>query len=78
VTGYLVLFDQDSLTGFPINPEEFSRDLARKVTALLADSAKARSFGEAGRRRVEEKFSWTAIAEQTIELYRILIENSKR
>jgi starch synthase len=31
-----------------------------------------RRFGEAGRRRVEEKFSWTAIAAQTIDLYRSL------
>ncbi len=78
VTGYLVPFDQDSVTGFPLNPEEFSRDLARKVTALLGDPEKARHFGEAGRKRVEEKFSWTAIADQTIALYRELIESHQR
>jgi glycosyltransferase involved in cell wall biosynthesis len=27
---------------------------------------------------VEEKFSWTAIADQTIELYRKLIESRRR
>jgi starch synthase len=75
VTGYLVPFEQDPVTSFPVHPEKFSRDLAAKVSALLTDSAKARQFGEAGRKRVEEKFSWTAIAAQTIDLYRALIEN---
>ena len=30
-------------------------------------------MGEAGRRRVEEHFSWTAISAQTIKLYESLI-----
>ena len=77
-TGYLVPFEPDPVTGFPVHPEKFSRDLAAKVSALIADPEKARRFGEAGRRRVEEKFSWTAIAEQTIELYRALIERHGR
>jgi starch synthase len=75
VTGFLVPFEQDPVTSFPLHPEEFSRALAAKVSALLADPATAQSFGEAGRRRVEEKFSWSAIAERTIELYRELIES---
>ena len=78
VTGSLVPFEQDPVTSFPLHPEQFSRDLAAKVSALLADSAKAKSFGEAGRRRVEEKFSWTTIADQTIALYRDLIERRQR
>jgi starch synthase len=77
VTGYLVPFEQDPVTSFPLHPEEFSRALAAKVSALLADPPKARSFGEAGRRRVEEKFSWAAIAEQTVRLYRELIARHK-
>ena len=72
VTGYLVPFDQDPVTSFPLHPAEFSRDLGSKLSALLADPEKARRFGEAGRKRVEEKFSWTAIADRTIELYREL------
>jgi alpha-maltose-1-phosphate synthase len=72
-TGMLVPFDQDLVTSFPANPEEFARDLAAKITALLADPARARQYGEAGRRRVEQHFSWSAIAHQTIDLYRTLI-----
>jgi starch synthase len=78
VTGYLVHFDQDPVTSFPVHPEVFSRDLAAKVSALLADPVRARSFGEAGRRRVEEKFAWSAIAEQTIGLYRELIATHRQ
>ncbi len=78
VTGYLIPFDQDPVTSFPLHPEKFSRDLAAKISALLGDPEKAREFGDAGRRRVEEKFSWTAIADQTIELYRKLIESRRR
>lgn len=76
-TGYLVPFDQDPVTAFPSNPDEFSRDLAAKVNELMADPVKARKFGEEGRRRVEAKFAWTAIADQTIALYRELIEKAK-
>ncbi|MGC2297523.1 MAG: glycogen synthase [Acidobacteriaceae bacterium] len=75
VTGYLVPFEQDPVTSFPLHAEKFSRDLAAKVSALLADPQKCREFGGAGRQRVEEKFSWSAIGEQTIQLYQQLIES---
>ncbi|MFY9745907.1 MAG: glycogen synthase [Acidobacteriaceae bacterium] len=75
VTGYLVPFDQNPITSFPLHPERFSRDLARKISALLDDPEKARSFGDAGRKRAEEKFSWSTIADQTIKLYRRLIDS---
>ncbi|HEV2274244.1 MAG TPA: glycosyltransferase, partial [Acidobacteriaceae bacterium] len=72
-TGWLVPFEQDPVTSFPLHPEKFSRDLAAKISALLADPAKAKQFGEAGRKRVEQTFSWTAIAAQTIDLYKELL-----
>jgi alpha-maltose-1-phosphate synthase len=73
-TGYLVPFEQDPVTRFPLDPERFAKDLASRIGELLADEEKCIRFGRAGRRRVEEKFSWSAIANQTIELYRSLIE----
>jgi starch synthase len=76
-TGYLVPFTQDPVTTFPSEPAKFARDLAAKINDLLADPAKARAFGEAGRKRVEETFSWSAIADQTVELYQQLIESRK-
>ncbi len=72
-TGYLVPFVQDPVTSFPADAEKFARDLAAKIADVLADPAKGRKFGEAGRKRVEDVFSWTAIADQTIDLYQTLI-----
>ena len=72
-TGYLVPFEQDPLTSFPTQPDQFARDLAAKISELLADPQRCARFGEAGRKRVEQLFSWDAIADQTIELYKKLI-----
>ncbi|NYF77717.1 glycogen synthase [Granulicella arctica] len=77
-TGHLVPFDPDPKTTFPSNPAQFARDLAAQVTDLLSDPAKAKRYGEAGRKRVEEKFAWSAIADQTIDLYRSLIAAKKK
>jgi starch synthase len=77
VTGYLVPFDQDPVTTFPSNPDKFARDLAEKISSLLADPEKGKRFGEAGRKRVEETFAWSAIADQTIQLYRQLMKTTQ-
>ena len=76
-TGYLVPFDQDPVTSFPTDPEKFSKDLAARLNQMLEDPEKCRQFGEAGRQRVEEIFSWSSIARQTTALYRRLIEEKK-
>ena len=75
-TGYLVPLDQDPVTNFPTDPGKFTRDLAECIRRLLEDSERCKRFGEAGRQRVEETFSWTAIAQQTIRLYEELIRRS--
>jgi starch synthase len=72
-TGFLVPFDQDSSSGFPTEPDRFARDLAARLCELLEDEPKCKRFGEMGRRRVEEKFSWTKIASETIQLYESLM-----
>jgi alpha-maltose-1-phosphate synthase len=73
-TGHLVPFDVDPNTTFPVDPARFARDLAAQIISLLDDPARAKRYGEAGRRRVEATFSWSAIAQQTIALYRQLID----
>lgn len=77
-TGYLVPFAADQTTGSPSDPDQFARDLSRKISDLLDDPEKCRRFGEAGRKRVEEKFAWSAIADQTIQLYQHLTESHKK
>jgi len=76
-TGYLVPFDQDPVTSFPRDPERFARDLAARINELLQDPEKCKRFGDAGRRRAEQIFSWTVIAHQTIDLYNRLVEQKK-
>ena len=77
-TGYQVPLEQAQGSSFePVNPGQFSRDLADRVNALMADSAKRKAFGEAGRRRVEAVFGWSAIARQTADLY-LQLQNSRR
>ena len=44
-TGYLVPFEQDPVTSFPIDPDQFARDLATKLTALLKDPATSQANG---------------------------------
>jgi starch synthase len=73
-TGYLVPFEPDPLTGFPVDGDRFSRDLAIRIAELLADPARCKQFGQAGRKRVEEIFAWEAIAAQTVKLYRGLLK----
>ena len=72
-TGLLVPFDADPVTGFPLDAAHFARDLAAPIARLMADPALCAKFGAAGRKRVEETFSWQAIAAQTVELYRGLL-----
>lgn len=72
-TGFLVPFDQAPVTGFPSDPAKFARDLAFRLNELLEQPELCRRFGDAGRRRVENIFSWRTIAHQTIALYRRLI-----
>ncbi len=73
-TGYLVPFEADPATTLPSDEARFAKDLAARLTELLEDPAKAKAMGDAGRKRVEDTFSWTAIAEQTIAMYTKLIE----
>lgn len=77
-TGCLVPFAADPVTTFPDHPEKFSRDLAARITELLKNPTRARAMGEAGRKRVEEHFSWTAIADQTKKLYEELVAAKKK
>ncbi len=72
-TGHLVPFEAHPETSFPTDAAQFAKDLAARITGLLDDPTKAKRMGEAGRKRVEEHFSWTAIAAQTIRLYEELV-----
>ncbi len=71
-TGYLVPVAQDAATNAPLDAAQFARDLAARLAEVLASPELQQHFGKAGRQRAEEKFSWRAIAQETIALYRSL------
>jgi glycogen synthase len=72
-TGVLVpveLRADDPMT--PVDPERFEADLAAAVNRLMADASLRARMGPAGRVRAAERFSWSAIAEETVALYQSL------
>jgi len=58
----------------PADPAAFARRLADGVNTLMADPERREQMGAAARKRVEEQFSWRAIAEQTLAFYKELVE----
>jgi starch synthase len=68
-TGFLVPVDFVEETFKLAKPEKFSRDLAARINQLMKDRQLRAKFGKAGRKRAEEMFSWTKIAEKTKALY---------
>jgi starch synthase len=76
-TGLLVAIEQlQDGSGKPLDEEKFVADFASALNEMLANP-KIAEFGAAGRRRVEQHFSWDSIAEQTLSVYRGAIANFK-
>ena len=74
VTGLLVPIDlRDDGDLGPRDAARFAADFAAAVNELLADPARARRMGEAGRQRAVERFSWRAVAGETVALYKRLL-----
>ena len=72
-TGFLVPLEQMKESPFePLNSEKFERDLAARINQLMADPKLREKSGKAGRKRAQEKFSWSAIAQKTKTLYESL------
>jgi starch synthase len=65
-TGLLVDYDGG-------DPAGFAKELAAAIGKLLEDPELAARMGAAGRRRVLEQFTWSAIADRTVDLYRSLL-----
>ncbi|MFW6217242.1 MAG: glycosyltransferase, partial [Desulfohalobiaceae bacterium] len=71
--GYLVPLEPVSQSDAePKNPEDFSQALAREINKILQDPEQARQMGQAAREKVLARYSWQAIARQTLELYQEL------
>ncbi|MCF6387158.1 glycogen synthase [Mycobacterium sp. MBM] len=64
-TGLLVHYDADDAALFETR-------LADAVNTLVAEPDRARRYGEAGRQRCIEEFSWARIAEETLAIYNLV------
>ena len=70
-TGWLVPIEQAADgTGTPLDPDQYIADFAAALVEAVEDPERARTRGLAGRLRAQQSFSWPAIAEQTLEVYR--------
>lgn len=65
-TGILVPYD-------PREPKAFEHAFADAVNRVVADPAFATSLGAHGRARAVSSFGWDSIAQQTINLYKLVI-----
>jgi starch synthase len=70
-TGLLVPVEQATDgTGTPLDPDQYVADFAAALTSVVSDPTRAAEMGRAGRERAIDAFSWAAIAERTVEVYR--------
>ena len=67
VTGLLVAYD-------PADPGTLETGLADAINSLVADPERAEAMGRAGRARAIADFSWDAIAQRTVGVYRTAAE----
>jgi alpha-maltose-1-phosphate synthase len=75
-TGLLVDLTLEEETFEPTDPQQYSHDLASAINTVGLDPDLREKFGQNGRKRAEEHFSWTAIARKTLELYQSLIKST--
>ena len=74
-TGLLINLEQQKSAPFePVNPDQFSRDLAEGVNKVIDNKELQLKMAKNGRTRVEEFFDWEAIAKQTEAIYKSLID----
>jgi alpha-maltose-1-phosphate synthase len=73
-TGLLVDLERKPDTFDPADPAQFSRDLATAINQVALSPELRERFGQNGRRRAEDQFSWKAITGRTIDLYRSLVQ----
>jgi alpha-maltose-1-phosphate synthase len=69
-TGLLVHYDPDDVAAFETG-------LADRIGELIAAPDRAAAMGAAGRERVLSEFGWSAIAQQTVEVYSAVLAARK-
>jgi len=73
-TGGIPRMIEDGVSGFLVDPNDIDA-MAARLRVLLRDAPLRRRIGEAARKRATSVFGSDAIAEQTVALYRELLES---
>ncbi len=68
---------EHGVSGLMVPPAEVE-PLAEAIRTLLEDPGRCRDMGEAGARRVQERFSWRRTAEETVALYEDVLAERRR
>jgi glycosyltransferase involved in cell wall biosynthesis len=67
----------ENQTGFIIEPEDH-HDLSQKIIHLLDNPSECKKLGRNGRKRIEYFFSDEKFADNTINIYKKVISNSRK
>jgi glycogen synthase len=74
-TGLLIPFEPSGEANpEPRDPKRYAQELAGAINELLRAPEKRSAMGLASRRRVEDRFSWNAIARRTVAYYQNLCD----
>jgi starch synthase len=74
-TGWLVPIEQaQDGSGTPLDESKFVSDWSKALNDAL-ESKELKRFGEAGRKRAIEEFSWDTIATRTLEVYQRALQS---
>jgi glycogen synthase len=68
----IVICRGEEQCGFHVDPNNPS-DIAWGIISALDDSEKRKELGKNGRKRVLDEFTWSKIAEKTVELYEKIV-----
>lgn len=63
----------DGFNGFFIREGDFAEDIAKKIESLISDKRLKETVSHAGRKTVEDRFSWEHVVSETEKLYSKLI-----
>jgi starch synthase len=75
-TGHLVPFEvAGDAYGSPADPDGYARDLAAAINDLVEDPERAAAWGRRGRQRAVAEFSWSSVAERTVQLYQSVLHD---
>lgn len=72
----IVIPNGENQCGYHVNPYD-PADIAWGINSLLGDRENMKRLGKNGRNRVLEKFTWDAIATETLHTYHELLESSR-